>query len=181
MYSSGPCSLRRMWRSLNASRRATGLEGMSCEEPLRALGLSGLENGRLWGATSWFSQASWGGDLEREVLTSSPWDPVVGCVEMVHCCIRGGLDWTLGSISLQRRWSSIGTGSLERWLMPHTCQCFRGIWTMPLITCFNFWSALNWSGSWVRWLLDVPSNWDNLFYTHFFGCERCSPERGNFI
>jgi len=27
------------------------------------------------------------------------------------------------------------TGSLERWLVPHTCQCWRGIWTVPLTTC----------------------------------------------
>ena len=39
---------------------------------------------------------------------------------------------------------------LERWLMPQACQRLRGIWTMPLITCFNFWSALKWSGSWTR-------------------------------
>ena len=39
---------------------------------------------------------------------------------------------------------------LERWSMPQACQCLKGIWTMPLITCFSFWSALNWSGSWTR-------------------------------
>uniref|UniRef100_A0A8D0FT17 F-BAR domain only protein 2 n=1 Tax=Strix occidentalis caurina TaxID=311401 RepID=A0A8D0FT17_STROC len=25
--------------------------------------------------------------------------------------------------------------------MPQECQCLRGIWTMPLITCFNFWTG----------------------------------------
>ncbi|KAK4824299.1 LOW QUALITY PROTEIN: hypothetical protein QYF61_013044 [Mycteria americana] len=57
-------------------------------------------------------------------------------------CVRGDLDCTLGSISLPRGWSNTGTGFLERWSMPQACQCLRGIWTMPLITCFNFWSAL---------------------------------------
>ena len=28
-------------------------------------------------------------------------------------------------------------GPPERWSMTQACQCLRGIWTMPLITCFN--------------------------------------------
>ena len=95
----------------------------------------------------------WGGEVEREVLISSAWYPVIGCVGMVQSCTREGLDWMLGSIPLPRRWSKTGTGFLERWSIPHACQCLRGVWTMPLITCFNFWSALKWSGSWTRWSL----------------------------
>jgi len=63
------------------------------------------------------------------------------------------LDLTSGSISLPREWSNPGTGFLERWSMPQACQCLTGIWTTPLIICFNFWSALNWSGSWTTWSL----------------------------
>jgi len=66
---------------------------------------------------------------------------------MFSSCTRGGLDWTLGNISLPREWPNAEIGFLERWLMPQVCQCLRGIWTMPLITLFNFWSALMWSGS----------------------------------
>lgn len=33
-------------------------------------------------------------------LISSPWYPVEGYMRMVQSCTRGGLDWTLGSISL---------------------------------------------------------------------------------
>jgi len=51
--------------------------------------------------------------MEQEVLSSSPWDPGVGHVGMIQSCARGGLDWTLGSISLLRGWSSTGTGFLE--------------------------------------------------------------------
>ncbi|KAK4827477.1 hypothetical protein QYF61_018713 [Mycteria americana] len=69
--------------------------------------------------------------------------PVIGHMGMVKSCTRGGLDQTLGSIYLPRGWSNTGTGFLERWSMPQACQCLRGIWTMPLTTCFNFWSALN--------------------------------------
>lgn len=57
-------------------------------------------------------------------------------------------DLTLGSIFYERvvkHWA----GSLERGSMPQaTCQCYRGVWTMPL-TAFNFWSALRYSGSWT--------------------------------
>jgi len=57
-------------------------------------------------------------DVESEVLSSSPWYPVTGHVGMVQSCARGGLDWTLGSISLPKGWSNAGTGFLKRWLIP---------------------------------------------------------------
>lgn len=41
--------------------------------------------------------------------------------------------------------------------MPHPRQLLKGIWTKPIIICFNFWSALNQAGSWTGWWL-VPSN-----------------------
>jgi len=63
--------------------------------------------------------------VERQVLSSSPWYPVIGCMGMVQRCTRGGLDWTLGSISLWRGWSNTGTGFLERWSMPQACQWLR--------------------------------------------------------
>uniref|UniRef100_A0A8B9EDP6 Meprin A subunit n=1 Tax=Anser cygnoides TaxID=8845 RepID=A0A8B9EDP6_ANSCY len=44
-------------------------------------------------------------------------------------------------------WSKTGTGFLERWLMPHGCQCSIGIWKMPLITDFKFWLPVRWSGT----------------------------------
>jgi len=49
--------------------------------------------------------------------------------------------------------------------MPQACQCLRGFWTMPLIPCFSFWSALNCSGGWTRWSLQAPSNRNILFYS----------------
>ena len=48
--------------------------------------------------------------MEREVLSSSPWDPVPGHVGTVQSCIRGGSDLTVGTISLPRGWSNTGTG-----------------------------------------------------------------------
>ena len=35
--------------------------------------------------------------MEREVMISSHWDPVIGQMGMVQSYSRGGLDWTLGS------------------------------------------------------------------------------------
>ena len=75
--------------------------------------------------------------MERKVLISSPWDPVRGHMGMVQSCIRGDLDRTLGSTSLLKGWSNTGTGFLETWSIPQACQYLRGIWTMPLTTCFN--------------------------------------------
>jgi len=80
--------------------------------------------------------------MEREVLSSSAWDTVTGHLGVVQSCVRGGLDRTLGIIYLPRGWSNTGTGFLETWLMPHACQCLKGIWTMLFIILFNFWSAL---------------------------------------
>ncbi|KAK4816066.1 hypothetical protein QYF61_011074 [Mycteria americana] len=124
-----------------ATELVTGLEGMSCEEWLRTLGLSSLEKRRLRGdlvALCSFLRRG-GGEGGAELFS---WDPVTGRMGMVQSCARGGSDWTLGSISLPRGWSNPGTGFLERWSMPQACQCLRGIWTMPLIPCFSFWSAL---------------------------------------
>lgn len=42
-----------------------------------------------------------------------------------------------------------GIGFLVSWWSPHGCQWSRGIWIMSSLTCFNFWLALRWSGSWT--------------------------------
>ena len=49
--------------------------------------------------------------MESEVLSSAPWDPVIGLVGIIQSCARAGLDWTLGNISLPRGWSDTGIGS----------------------------------------------------------------------
>lgn len=64
-------------------------------------------------------------------------------------------------------WSSTETGFLQRWLMPHACQCSRVIWIMPSITYFNFWLALKLSGSWTWWSLSTfQQHYSALFYSN---------------
>lgn len=70
-------------------------EGRSWERQLRALGLSSLERRRL--------RSDLRGNVEREVLSSSPCDPGSGWVGMVQSCARGSSDWILGSISVLSR------------------------------------------------------------------------------
>ena len=50
--------------------------------------------------------------MEKQMLISSSWYPVTGHMGMVQSCTSGGLDWTLGNISLLRGWSNTGTGFL---------------------------------------------------------------------
>jgi len=107
-----------------------GLEGMSCEEQLSTLGLSGLEKSRLRddliALCSFLRRGSREGGAELFSLGSRHRH-----VGMVQSCTRGGLHWTLRSLSLPRGWSNTGTGFLGGWLMLQACQCLRGIWTMP--------------------------------------------------
>lgn len=127
------------------TRLVQGLEAVSCEEQPRVLDLSGLKKRRL-NMTSLLSTALWGSEVGREVLSFSPCNLEMGCVGMAQSCSSAGSDWTLGNIS-----SNSGTGALGRWSMPQACQCFRGVWTLPLTALT--WLAWNWSGSWTRWLL----------------------------
>lgn len=64
---------------------------------------------------SLLSTDSWERGMERDVLCSSAWDPVTGGMGVAQSCVRGDLDWTLGSISSQRGWSKPETSFLESW------------------------------------------------------------------
>ena len=90
--------------------------------------------------------------------------PVTECLGMVQRCRRGHADLTQGNLSLPRGCSNAATGFLERWSMPHASQWWRGIWAMPLRTCFLFRSALQWPGSWTWWPLEVPSSINSTWF-----------------
>jgi len=113
-------------------------EGNKAGERARRKALGGAA---IWVCLVWRKEGmipSWGEEVEGDADLFSL-DPVIGCMGMVQSCARGGSHWTLGSISLITGWwSNSGTGFLERRLMPQDCQCLRGIWTMSLITAFNF-------------------------------------------
>lgn len=116
------------------------------------------------GVTILYSFLRWGnreGGADPFFLRSSE-----RCGNALKLC-RGSSGWTSGNIPLPRERSNTRTGFLERWSMPWTCQCFRGIWTMALTTGLNLWSALDWSSSWTRCSLQVLSNWNSLFYCYF--------------
>lgn len=92
-------------------------EGKSYKEQLRTSDLSAVGKRRLRGDSialySFLRRASGVGGAEIFYLESS--DRMHGYGSK-H--IRGGLDWTFGSISLPKSWSNTETGFLERWSMP---------------------------------------------------------------
>jgi len=47
---------------------------------------------------------------------------------MASSCIRWGLDWMLGKISLLKEWSGTGTGCPGRWWGPHPWRCSKNVW-----------------------------------------------------
>jgi len=92
---------------------------------------------------------------QEGTVTTTPvsgfWAAFLSAVTVcIHLHFQSVQEASTYCFSLPRGRSNIGTGFLEMWVMPQACQCLRDIQTMPFTTCFNFWSALNCSGSWTR-------------------------------
>ena len=141
---------------------------MSCQRRLRSLGLPSLgkrrPRGDLIALCNFLGTGRGEGGAELFSLGSSDRAGGNGS-ELSPGEVQAGHE---GSISLLRGWSNPGTSFLERCSMPQAGQCLRGIWTMPLTTCFNFWSAAKSSGSWTRWLWQVSSKWNIIFCSILF-------------
>jgi len=46
---------------------------------------------------------------------------------MASSCIRGGLDYVLGKISLLKEWSDIRIGSPRGWWSHHPWRCLQNV------------------------------------------------------
>jgi len=46
---------------------------------------------------------------------------------MDSSCVRGGLGWILGKISLLKEWSGVGTGCPGKWWSHHPWRCSKNV------------------------------------------------------
>lgn len=97
--------------------------------------------------------------MEREELSSSIWYPGPGHVGMDPSCTRASLDWTLESISLPRGCQTLEQAFQSSGWCPEPVSAWD-IWTMPLAAHINLVIPES-----LRWSLQVPCNWNNLFYS----------------
>lgn len=142
----GPqCKCYDIWRYLEESKKLIKvLEGTSYEEGL--WGCLGFPVWRKVGQVKTsFSAASWGGEVQNEMLYSTSWSPVTGHMGMPHSCARGCWEKylyhkggpTLEQASLKGDWCPISVS-------------VRDVWVMFLIVCFNFYLTAKWLASWTR-------------------------------
>jgi len=70
---------------------------------------------------------------------------------MASSCVRGGLDWILGKISLLREWSGTGPGCPGQWWSHHPWRGSKTVWMWHLGTWFSrpVWGC--WGDSWTQW------------------------------
>jgi len=56
---------------------------------------------------------------------------------MASSCIRAGLDWILGKISLLKEWSGVGPGCPGQWGSPHPWRGSKNVWMRHFRTGFR--------------------------------------------
>lgn len=57
--------------------------------------------------------------------------------------------------------------------MPQACQCSGGFWMMFWVTCFNFWLALKWSGTWTQLSLKAHNKLSLFYSVEFYSVLFC--------
>lgn len=138
--------------------------GNICGGWLRTLGLSSLEK-RGWEVIFLLLAASWGGEAEREMLSYFSCDMARGSrLKLDQGRFRSDIRGHFFTEMVVKHWGRLPRDVVS---VPNLAV-FECIWTLPLPTHFNFWSALNWSDSWTGWPLWVPYNWNHLFYSKVF-------------
>ena len=70
---------------------------------------------------------------------------------MASSCVRGGLDWLSGKISLLKEWSDMGTGSPGRWLSPRPWSCSK----TTSVVALQVWFSRHGGAGWMVGLHDL--------------------------
>jgi len=73
----------------------------------------------------------------RQALVSPPNYLAIGREAMASSCVRGGLGWILGKISLQKERSGIGTGCPGRWWCHHPWRGSKNVQIWHFRTWFS--------------------------------------------
>ena len=73
----------------------------------------------------------------RWVLVTSPNQLATAQEETASSCIRGGLDWILGKMSLLEEWSGLGPGCPGQGGSPHPWRLSKTVWMWHLGTRFS--------------------------------------------
>lgn len=138
-YKSGVKVLQKSQRK--ATRMVKRLEGISCEERVRMLGCPRLEKRRL--KSDFVAPCSTLRSEAEGAASLFSLELMAKCMGTCQGRVWQSIRKHLFAVKVDRHWNR-----LERWLMPHTCHCWRAIYTMPSST--DFLLALNRSGRWTR-------------------------------